>query len=151
MRNRRRWARIQEDYMNNSVFAGRVGNDAELTYTKDGKAVASFSVAVDNGKDREGEKRKPTWVKAVLWEKRAEALAPHIKKGSMVVVSGRVSSEAWISKQSGDVESKIVITVNDFTFGGSPKSNDESSAPAQAARPVQAAAPIPIDDSDIPF
>ena len=59
--------------MNTAVFAGRVGTDAELNYTKSGKAVASFSIAIDNGKDQDGNKREATWIKAVLWEKKAEA------------------------------------------------------------------------------
>ena len=52
--------------MNNCVFAGRAGKDAELKYTQSGKAVASFSIAIDNGKDSNGEKRAPLWIIASL-------------------------------------------------------------------------------------
>jgi single-strand DNA-binding protein len=143
--------------MNSATFAGRVGADAELKYTQSGKAVADFNIAVDNGKDSEGQKRQPTWIKAVLWERKAEGLAQYIKKGSIVVVQGPVSTEAWISKQDGKPQSRIIVTVREFTFGGGAKENS-SSAPADdfGPAPVAQSAPPqrasdPITDSDIPF
>ena len=144
--------------MNSATFAGRVGADAELKYTQSGKAVADFNIAIDNGKDSEGQKRQPTWVKAVLWERKAEGLAQYIKKGSIVVVQGPVSTEAWISKQQdGKPQSRIIVTVREFTFGGGAKENS-SSAPADDFGPTpvaQSAAPQrdsgPITDEDIPF
>jgi single-strand DNA-binding protein len=137
--------------MNTAVFAGRVGQDAELNYTKSGTAVASFSMAIDNGKDKDGQKRPATWIKAVLWEKRAESLAQYIKKGIVVIVSGPVSTEAWTSKQDGSAQAKIVCTVREFDFGGS---KSEDNGEQQSPRPAQAAAPqgaSPITDEDIPF
>jgi single-strand DNA-binding protein len=103
--------------MNIGTFAGHVGADAEVTTTRDGKSVASFRIAIDRGKDGE-RKLDPLWIKAVLWEKRAENLAPYIKKGLMVVVSGPVSVEAWLSAQSPSAQAMIVVTVREFTFGG---------------------------------
>ena len=140
--------------MNTAVFAGRVGQDAELNYTKSGTAVASFSMAIDNGKDKEGQKRPATWIKAVLWEKRAESLSPYIKKGIVVIVSGPVSTEAWISKQDGTAQAKIVCTVREFDFGGSKTedSNGEHTAPAARPGPPAEAPPSSIiTDEDIPF
>ena len=140
--------------MNNAVFAGRVGADAELNYTKAGKAVASFNIAIDNGKDVDGKKREATWVKCVLWEKRAESLSPYVKKGIVVIVSGPVSSEAWTSKQDGEAKARIVVNVREFTFGGSKSSDDAGSPGQQEGRAQQAAQPTgasPITDEDITF
>jgi single-strand DNA-binding protein len=108
--------------MNVGAFVGHVGKDAKLERTQGGKAVASFSLALDNGKDAQGQKRDPTWIKCVLWEKKAEALAQHVTKGKMVAVSGPVSVEAWISKQ-GEAQAAIVVTVREFAFcsAGEPK------------------------------
>jgi len=103
--------------MKSITIAGRVGNDAELRQTQSGKAVASFTVAVDNGKDASGRKRDATWFKCVLWEKRAEALAPHITKGQFVVVSGEPGVEAYTAK-NGEAAAKLVVRVDQFTFGG---------------------------------
>ena len=143
--------------MNNAVFAGRVGSDAVLNYTKSGKAVADFSIAIDNGKDQDGNKRNATWIKAVLWEKKAEALAQYIKKGISVVVSGPVSTEAWISKKTSEAESKVIVTVRDFTFGGGSGDSSGAGSPGQQEAKQQRAAVTdpragsPISDEDIPF
>lgn len=106
--------------MNVATFAGHVGADAALATTKNGTSVASFNVAIANGKDEKGKDKPPLWIKAVLWEKRAENLSPHIKKGLMVVVSGPVSVEIW-NGRSGDAEAMIVCTVREFTFGSGGK------------------------------
>lgn len=143
--------------MNKGVFVGRVGQDAELRYTQSGTAVASFSLALDNGKDKEGEKRQPTWIKAVMWDKRAESLAQYVTKGKLVIVVGPVSTEAWTDKNSGDAKSKIVVTVNEFEFGGGSK-DDKSDTDSQPQTPPPSlhtqrdeAASTQIQDEDIPF
>src|SRR5579863_7105108 len=101
------------------MFVGRVGGDAETTYTPQGIAVTKFSLAIDNGKDKEGEKREATWVKCVIWRERGEKLGPHIKKGIVVAVSGDIDARAWIDKNSGDARCQMEMNVNQFTFGGS--------------------------------
>jgi single-strand DNA-binding protein len=126
--------------MNNCIFAGRCGQDAELRTTPEGKAVAQFSIAVDTGKTKQGEKRPPLWVRASIWERRAESLAPHIKKGNVVIVSGPVRLEEWKDKD-GEHRSQIAVTVLQFTFGGSP--NKTGDAPESSTGP--------ITDEDIPF
>jgi single-strand DNA-binding protein len=89
-----------------------------LEHTPGGKAVSTFSMAIDNGKESNGQKRDPTWIKVVVWEKKAETLAQYITKGKMVVVSGPVHTEAWISRNGGEAQAVIVCTVRELTFGG---------------------------------
>lgn len=134
--------------MNHATFIGRVGQDAELRYTNGGKAVSSFSMAIDNGKDANGEKRTPTWIKATLWEKRAESLTKYITKGKLVAVSGPVSVEAWVGKTDGNAQGKIVLTIREFEFCGGPR---DDASDGDSPREPQAQAPQPISDEDIPF
>lgn len=136
--------------MNVATFAGRVGQDAELKYTQSGKAVASFSLAINQGKDGNGEERAPLWIKATIWEKRAEALAPHIKKGSFAIVSGPVSIETWANKNDGSAQGRIIVTVREFTFGGGSAQGSGNSNSAPASKP-QSSGSGPITDDDIPF
>lgn len=104
--------------MKQITIAGRVGRDAELKQTKAGKTYASFSVAVDCGKDSNGEKRPSVWFDCTLWERRAEALAPHIRKGSFVVVSGDVDARAYVPNGGGEPKAVMSVRVAEFTFGG---------------------------------
>lgn len=98
--------------MQKLIIAGTVGRDAELRRTQGGDPVLGFSVAVDNGKDRDGNKRDATWYDASLWGKRAEALERHITKGLRVTLEGRPTAR----EHNGKVY--LGISVNDLTFQG---------------------------------
>jgi single-strand DNA-binding protein len=74
--------------LNKIFLTGRLGDSPELKYTPDGKAVASFDIAVNSGY---GDNKKATWIKIVTWEKTAENCANHLKKGSRVLVEGKLS------------------------------------------------------------
>ena len=102
-------------------IAGNVGNVKEV---KDvgGDKVLNFSVAVDNGKDKNGEKRDASWWDCALWGKRAESLAPYIQKGSKLALSGRPSARAHEGK------AYLTLTVNDLTFMSSKSDNESRSS-----------------------
>lgn len=99
--------------MQQLFIAGTCGRDAELRRTQGGDAVLSFSLAVDNGKDRDGNKRDATWFDCSIWGKRAEALQNHITKGLKLTLSGRPTARAHNDK------AYMGISVNELTFQGS--------------------------------
>lgn len=76
--------------MQTITIAGTIGKNAELRRAGD-KPVAGFSVAVSNGKDRDGNWKDSTWYDCSLWGKRGESLAQYLTKGSRVCVTGRPS------------------------------------------------------------
>lgn len=149
--------------MNVLSIVGRIGKVGQLRYTQSGKAVINFSVAVDNGKDADGEKRAATWFEVALWEKQAEALAQYLTVGDRIGVNGQVRLQ--IDKgNDGKEYPKLTI---DFPrvelLGGSQQT---AAAPQTAGRPAQArppqgrpaqrptqrqAAPQEVADEDIPF
>lgn len=75
--------------MNKTILIGRLGKDAEVKVLGDRK-VAKFSLAVDDGKDREGNK-KTTWFFITLFSKTAATVAQYLTKGKQVAVEGAVS------------------------------------------------------------
>lgn len=93
--------------MNNITIAGNVGKDAEVRHTQSGDAVAGFSVAVSEGKD------KTTWFNCSLWGDRAAKLAPFITKGAKITVSGAVSA------RSHDGKAYLEVRVSQVTFQSS--------------------------------
>lgn len=103
--------------MIHAFISGRVGRDAELRTTQSGQTVCSFSVAVDNGKDANGVKREPTWVKCSIWGTRAPKMAPTITKGLIVMIQGRPRATSYQDK--GQLE----ISVGDFDYGGGGQGN----------------------------
>lgn len=132
--------------MNNLTIAGQLGKDAEIKYMPNGDAVASFSVADSQGKD------KPTiWWNCSLFGKRAESLSQYLLKGSAVTVSGSVTEREWTDKEGGKRKS-MDVRVQDIALQGGRK--DSAPAPQQAPqRQAQKPAPSGFDDmdSDVPF
>ena len=102
------------------IIAGTVGKDAVLRRTQNDDAVLSFSVAVDQGKDKSGNKRDAKWYDASLWGKRAESLQSYITKGTKLTLQGRPTAR----EHQGKVY--MGIAVNDLTFMGGVSHRDTS-------------------------
>ena len=93
-----------------TMIAGNVGKDAELRSTQSGDKVLGFSVAVENGKDKNGNRRASTWYRCSVWGQRAESLQRHIKRGTKLALTGRVGVNVY----KGD--GFLTLTVNELTF-----------------------------------
>lgn len=135
--------------MQQLIIAGTVGRDAELRQTQNGDAVLGFSLAVDNGKDAQGNKREATWFDCSIWGKRAQALAAHIRKGDKLTVTGRPGAR----EHNGKVY--LQCSVNDLTFQGGGQRRDDTGGgydPARQAPAGYGGAPAGggLDD-EIPF
>lgn len=101
--------------MNNITIAGSLGRDAELKYLNSGDHVCTFSVADSQGRD------KPTiWWNCSLFGKRAESLAPYLKKGQAVTVAGNVTEREWVDKE-GAKRKSMDIRVGDVMLQGGRK------------------------------
>lgn len=77
---------------NKVVLVGHLGSNPRCTATPSGKKVANFSIATNEFiKSSDGEKVKRTdWHKIVVWGKTADACEKVLKKGSMVLVEGKI-------------------------------------------------------------
>ncbi|MGH8538377.1 MAG: single-stranded DNA-binding protein [Gammaproteobacteria bacterium] len=78
-----------------AAFTGRVGKDAEVRSTREGKPWASFPVAVDTKADGEA---AVAWVRVALFGDTVGALAPRLTKGAEVYCEGRLSLGTWTGK-----------------------------------------------------
>jgi single-strand DNA-binding protein len=77
------------------IIVGNVGKDPEMRYTPSGQAVTSFSVATNRSYTTgSGEQVKETiWFRVSTWGKQAEICNQYIKKGSRVLVEGRLTPD----------------------------------------------------------
>ena len=107
--------------MQTLIIAGIVGKDAVLRRTQGGDAVLNFSLAVDNGKDRNGQKRDATWFDCSVWGERAEKLERHVTKGLRLTLSGGPTARAHEGKVY------LGITVHELTFQGGNQRDDRQS------------------------
>lgn len=83
--------------MNLFIFNGNITKDIELRTTPAGKQVASFSVALNNGKD------DATFINCVAWEKTAELLHSYCKKGDRLCGQGRMATRSYDDKEGRKV------------------------------------------------
>lgn len=88
------------------VLTGRLGKNPEVRATNNGKSVASFSIAVDDGW---GEKKKTDWWDIEAWDKTAEAVGRLVTAGKRVTVTGSLKKDEWQDKNSGEKKSKTKI------------------------------------------
>src|SRR5258708_33776359 len=80
------------------MFVGNGGRAPEIRATNDGMQVASFSLAVSTwSKEAEG-KGEPIWLRIVAFGKLAETVEKFVKKGSQVLVAGRLSVREYTTK-----------------------------------------------------
>lgn len=103
------------------TIAGTVGKNAELRTTQGGDNVLGFSVAVDNGKDQQGNKRPATWYDAAIWGKRANSLQPYITKGLKITLTGRPTCRAH------DGKAYMGISVDQLALQGGGQQRQEQS------------------------
>jgi single-strand DNA-binding protein len=143
--------------MNTANIIGRLTNEIELRYTPSGKAVANFTVAVDDGF---GDQKRTLWIAVTAWGQQAEALQKHAMKGQKLGITGRISQEEYTPQGSDKPVRKTGITLTGFDFLERPKGQEESRATGQSHRPAgqqggQRPQPAPAGDyheeDDIPF
>jgi single-strand DNA-binding protein len=85
--------------LNKVMLIGNLGKDPEFRYTPNGKAVTTFSLAVNRTvRGADGDRHEaPEWVRIVTWEKLAETAGTYLHVGSKVYVEGRLQTRSWDS------------------------------------------------------
>ena len=118
------------------VLIGRLGRDPELRFTPAGKQVTSFNVAVDDGF---GDNKKTIWLRVSAWDKLAETCNNHLKKGSLVLVEGRLTADPAtgspriFKKQDGTEGASFEISATAVRFLSS-KGEPIDDAPVMASQ-----------------
>lgn len=124
--------------LNVCTLTGRLVKEVDLRYTQNGKAVGSFTLAVDRQfKNAQGEK-ETDFINAVIWGKSAEALANYTRKGSLIGITGRIQTRNYENQQGQRVYVTEVVAEN-FTFLESKNSqgNQQENRSQSNSRPNQ--------------
>lgn len=159
------------------ILCGNLTRDPELRATPSGTQVCSFGIAVNRVyRDASGaNKENVSFFDCSAWGKQGETIAQYAKKGSGMLVSGRLEQRSWDDKATGTKRSRVEVVIEDFNFlgggnneggsysGGSrAKASDNNAQPETTMDGVDAEAEvvpddIPADDegevnlNDIPF
>lgn len=146
--------------LNKVLLMGNLTRDPELRYLPSGQPVTSFTVAVNRTYvAQSGEKKEEvSFIKVVVWARRAEVCNEYLKKGSPVFVEGRLQSRSW-EAQDGTKRSTLEVVAQNVQFlskgrggeGGASEAEsaddgvfDEPEAPRGAGK-----SGVPVSDSEM--
>lgn len=144
--------------LNQVLLTGNLTRDPELTHTPKGTAVCKLGVACNRTwKDAAGEKKEEvTFLDVEAWGRTAEVISQHFRKGSPIFVQGRLKTDSWDDKQSGQKRTKLKIVLEAFEFMGGRKESGSTETPR--TRPAQAqqsalpsTAELEGEADDVPF
>jgi len=110
------------DGLNRVHLIGNLGADPDLKMTSGGQAVLKLRMATaETYFDRNKTKQERTeWHSVVIWGKRAEGLAKFLAKGAKIYVEGRLQTQSWEDKQSGQKKFKTEVNaINVIALGSS--------------------------------
>lgn len=96
--------------VNKVFFAGHLGRDPQMRQTPGGKQVANASIAHTRSWGDQNENKETTWVDLEAWGGWAAALG-RFKKGSYVIVEGRLKLDTWTDKDTNQQRSKLLVSV----------------------------------------
>ena len=146
--------------VNKTILYGFLVADPEARYTKTGKCVCNLRIAHrENFKD---ETKEPLYMSVDVWDKQGETCAKNLKKGSSVIVDGRLATDTYENKEGKKTTKTFIIAdrVNFVPrFEKSEKSEKTEGSPAPKTAPKKVAATVEEEESetggeegdDIPF
>ena len=105
--------------VNRVILVGNLGRDPEVRYTSGGQAVASLRIATSRSwtdKQSNQKKEETEWHDVEVWGKQAEQCGEYLSKGRQVYVEGRLKTDKWQDKQSGQDRYKVKVVAETVRF-----------------------------------
>jgi single-strand DNA-binding protein len=124
-------------YLNKAILIGNLTRDPELRSLPSGIKVCSFSLATNRvWKDKNGARQESTdYHNVVVFGRQAETVAQYMKKGSSILVEGRMQTRSWDDKTSGEKKYRTEIVADRTQFG--PKGSSSSAPSKDAGAPKE--------------
>lgn len=137
--------------INKAMIAGRITHDLELKFTPKGTPVLRFNVAVDRRyKDESDQWQTSTsFIDVVVWSERAEGIAKQARKGTPVLVEGRIETRSYTDNSGNNRKSFEIIAENVQTLEWAPKEGE--AAPEDAPLPEEEPHAASQTKDDVPF
>ena len=149
--------------VNKVILVGNLGKDPEVRYTAGGQAVANLRIATSRSwtDKQSGQKKEETeWHDVEVWGKQAEQCGEYLAKGRQVYVEGRLKTDKWQDKTSGQDRFRVKVVADTVRFlgggagagRGAPRTTpEEAGGPPAGFEEGPADAPSGGSADDIPF
>lgn len=112
--------------MNKVILAGRLVADPESIITKNGTTMCRISVACN---DASGRKDEVYFFPCLAWEAKAKFISTYLKKGSPVIIDGRLQRRSYVNAEGNTVYNTEVLIDTIRSFGSS-NSNQQGYVPS---------------------
>ena len=129
--------------INSWTVTGRLGKDAEYRVLAGGKALLSFSMAVNTGW---GEYKKTLWVNVRQWGERGAKLMPYLTKGKLIGATGSLSLNVWQGKDGVEHTDLALDTSSIQLLGG-----EGGDKPTPAPKEADSSSKEDGDIDEVPF
>lgn len=135
--------------MNRTTLVGRLVADVEVRKTQSGLSVASFTVAVNDDRDKE----KTYFINCVAWRQGADFLGQYSRKGDLVSVDGKLTTRSYERDgQKVYITEVVVDAVNILAHAQGTKSEQKPMPKKEEPQKAQEwGSPVDIDPDDLPF
>lgn len=112
--------------LNQIIIMGRLTRDPELMRTSSGLSCVNFSVAVERDfPNKDTGEKEVDFIDCVAWRQTADFIGKYFKKGSLIVVSGRLQVSTWTDK-GGNNRKTAAVVANNVYFGESKKESQST-------------------------
>lgn len=140
--------------LNSTCLVGRMVKSAELRYTPNNQAVATFTLAVNrNFKSQNGD-READFINCVIWRQQAENLANWAKKGALIGITGSIQTRNYENNQGQRVYVTEVVADSFQLLESQKERGNQSQGNSQSDfgrnEPMQSD-PMDISTDDLPF
>lgn len=146
--------------MNKVILLGNLCRDIELRYTKSQKAVMQNVIAVKNDRKNENGEYDSQFINIVAWEQKANYLSQYAKKGSRIVLEGRLITRSY-ETESGEKKYVTEVICEKVSILDSRKDNNNSTSESKETTDKASneqsdpftdfADEIVVTDDDLPF
>lgn len=103
--------------LNKVLLVGNLGADPEIRSTQSGDKVANLNIATsERWRDRDGNNQEKTeWHRVVIFGKVADIAERYLKKGSKVLIEGKLQTRKWTDQNGNDKYTTEIVVSG---FGG---------------------------------
>lgn len=135
---------------NKVIIAGRLTRDPDYRATTSGQSVVNFGIACNRRwKDQSGQMQEDASFFGVqAWDKRADFARDYLRKGSGVMIEGRLRQERWTDQNTQQERSKIIIVADRIQFAESRAEAERREAEGGAGEPAGASSASHEDSRD---
>jgi len=135
--------------LNRVILLGNLTRDPEVRNTPSGMAVGDLRLAVSRkfkGNDG-GEREETCYVDVTVWGRQAETAANYLRKGSAVLIEGRLKYDEW--EKEGQKHNRLSVVAERWQFAGGGRGGERAAA-AETPAPTAAETPAPAAAAEAP-